>query len=152
MTFCRSLNIVTLLETVLVGRVLVHGNNVGCGVFFLSIQMNPPTCPILWLWEGWTRWRGQIEDTHHIVQVLSWVRFCRASSKSWLKSSLPLWWCSCFYTLYQFTALAFWVASFGGVKLGRRKIEMFSEVSWEKGSFHCTPSLPRCSGWRANKL
>ena len=42
-------------ETVLVGRVLVHGNNVGFGVYlFLSLQINPPTCPILWLWEGWT--------------------------------------------------------------------------------------------------
>lgn len=56
MTFCRLLNIVMLPETVLVGRVLVHGNDVGCSVyFFLSLQMNPPTCPILWLCEGWTR-------------------------------------------------------------------------------------------------
>lgn len=48
------------------GRVLVHGNNVGFDVYsFLSVEINPPTCPILYPWEGQTAGKGL--HTHLIV-------------------------------------------------------------------------------------
>lgn len=51
--FLKIIKYCEVTETVLVGRILVRWNKVACDIyFFLSFQINPPTCPFLWLWEG----------------------------------------------------------------------------------------------------
>lgn len=106
----------------------------GLGVsFFLSLQISLLCVPLSGV--GRDEQRGS-EYSCPIVQVVSWVRCCGASSRSWLRRSLPLWRHSCFYTLCSFAALALWAASLGGVRLGMEKVHVFLDVLWEKGSFH----------------
>lgn len=48
--------------------VLAYGNDVGFHFYsFLCFQINPPTCPILWLWEVLTV--GKSWYTNLIVQI-----------------------------------------------------------------------------------
>lgn len=118
--------------------------NVGLGVsFFLSLQIS--LCvPLSGV--GRDEQRGS-EYSCLIVQAVSWVRCCGASSRSWLRRSLPLWRHSCFYTLYSFTALALWAASLGGVRLGMEKVHMLLDVLWERFLSLGKPSLPIGCAW-----